>query len=181
MAIQPSVEETQYQKWVYATSQGDRKAFEQLYRTTAGKLLAVAQKLLGRKDMAEEIIQETYIKLWHNAASYHTERGSVLTWLVSMVRNRCIDELRHQKVHRDNSDKLPLPTDISPSNSQANGDNKLNQCFDTLQNTQRQSIQLAYFYGLTHQEITHHLEAPLGSIKTWIRRGLEALKRCIQS
>lgn len=181
MTIQRAVSEIQHQKWVYATSQGDRKAFEKLYLATAGKLLAVAQKLLGRKDMAEEIIQDTYIKLWHNAASYHTDRGSVLTWLVSMVRNRCIDELRHQKVHRDNTEKIPLPTDISPKNPKENDHNKLNQCFDTLQNTQRQSIQLAYFYGLTHQEITRHLEAPLGSIKTWIRRGLEALKRCIQS
>jgi len=173
----------QYLKWLYAIAQKDRQAFQNLYEASAGKLLAIACKLLNRQDLAEEIVQDTFIKVWHNAATYHTERGSVMTWLVSIVRNRCIDELRHQKVHHNHSNDLPLPADINPNvlETATDNDSKLYRCMDLLQGAQRQTIQLAYFYGLTHQEIMKHLEAPLGSIKSWIRRGLESLKRCVKS
>ncbi len=173
--------ETNNLKWIQATALGDRSAFESLYQANAGKLLAIAYKLLGRKDMAEEVLQEAFVKVWHNADNYHSHKGSVLTWLISIVRHRCLDELRHQQVHRKHQSKLPLPTDISDNQQQKPDADKLYRCMALLQGSQRHSIQLAYFYGLTQQEIVSHLQAPLGSIKSWIKRGLESLKRCLKS
>ncbi|MGX5174978.1 RNA polymerase sigma factor [Aliikangiella sp. IMCC44653] len=171
-------------QWLYAITQGNRSAFEQLYLNCGGQLLAVAINLLGRKDLAEEVIQETFVKIWHNADNYHANRGSVMTWLVSMVRNRCIDELRHNKVNQKHQARLPLPTDINPnmeSQSTLSDNVKLKHCVEQLDSGQRQSIQLAYFYGLTQQEITKHIEAPLGTIKSWIKRGLQSLKSCLSA
>lgn len=169
--------------WLNDISMGSRQAFQCLYENSSGKLLAIATKLLGRKDLAEEVLQEVYIKVWHNPEVYHSDRGSVMTWLISILRNQCIDQLRHSQVKRKHQHKMPEPTDINPQlDLDMNASNqKLDECMRLLQGEQRHTIQLAFLYGYTHQEITRHLSAPLGSIKSWIRRGLEALKRCLKS
>lgn len=169
--------------WLNDISMGSRQAFQSLYENSSGKLLAIATKLLGRKDLAEEVLQEVYIKVWHNPEVYHSERGSVMTWLISILRNQCIDQLRHNQVKRKHQHKVPEPADINPQiDLDMNASNqKLDECMRQLNGEQRNTIQLAFLYGYTHQEITRHLTAPLGSIKSWIRRGLEALKRCLKS
>jgi len=173
----------QHLDWLNDMSMGSRQAFQSLYENSSGKLLAIATKLLGRKDLAEEVLQEVYIKVWHNPEVYHSERGTVMTWLISILRNQCIDQLRHSKVKQKHQHKMPEPADISPKLDldMSASNQKLDECMRQLNGEQRNTIQLAFLYGYTHQEITRHLTAPLGSIKSWIRRGLEALKRCLKS
>lgn len=173
----------QHLDWLNDMSMGNRQAFQRLYENSSGKLLAIATRLLGRKDLAEEVLQEVYIKVWHNPEVYHSERGSVMTWLISILRNQCIDQLRHSQVKQKHQHKMPEPADISPQLDldMSASNEKLDQCMRELKGEQRNTIQLAFLYGYTHQEITHHLSAPLGSIKSWIRRGLEALERCLKS
>lgn len=173
----------QHLAWLNDMSMGSRQAFQRLYENSSGKLLAIATKLLGRKDLAEEVLQEVYIKVWHNPEGYHSERGSVMTWLISILRNQCIDQLRHSQVKQKYQHKMPEPADISPQLDldMSASNEKLDECMRMLKGEQRNTIQLAFLYGYTHHEITRYLSAPLGSIKSWIRRGLEALKRCLKS
>ncbi len=93
-----------------ATAQGDKQAFTNLYNTTSGQLFAVSLKMLGRRALAEEVLQEAYVKIWHNAAEYQHGKGAVLTWMISIVRYRALDMLRYQKVRKE--DQLPEEFDV---------------------------------------------------------------------
>ncbi len=167
-----------------ATAQGDRLAFEQLYQHTAGKLYAISLQMLRRRDWAEDAVQEAFVRIWHNAGEYQQEKGNVLTWMTSIVRYRALDMLRAAKSRRENDEEVE---DIADENTPekefyAERDRVLiDRCMDLLESQQRDVIQLAYFRGFTHAEVCEHTGSPLGSVKTWIRRGLERLKRCIES
>ena len=173
-------------KLIASIAQGDRKAFEQLYLLTSSQLYAVSLQLLQRKDLAEEALQEAFVRIWHNASEYGSERGSVLTWMISIVRYRAIDMLRAAKVRDDyavgenNSDEgesTPLDVNLMDIRYRV----KIDECMDHLEKPQVNAINLAYFKGYTHHEVCHHMGSPLGSVKSWIRRGLQRLKRCLES
>ncbi len=171
------------QQLLLQISHGSRQAFRQLYEQTSPLLFAVALRLLRKRELAEEILQEVYVTLWHVAGQYHTERGSVRTWLATMTRNRCIDHLRKVtplslSTPLEDDDIVsyddPLARLIDHSHHM-----QLSICIGELTLEQRQCISLAFFEGLTHQQVAAQLAVPLGSAKTWIRRGLDALKRCM--
>lgn len=164
---------------------GDREAFKQLYLATSDKLFSVSLHILRREDWAEEALQDAFIKVWHSASDYSIQRGSVMSWLISMVRYRSIDMLRNKGNQTLGSDALPdLPSgesdhlDIKLGNSENAA--QLERCLDELQSSTRQSIQLAFIYGLSHHEVSAYLSEALGTVKSWIRRGLESLKGCLQ-
>jgi RNA polymerase sigma-70 factor (ECF subfamily) len=163
--------------------QGNRAAFKQLYDQTAPQLFAVALRLLKKQDAAEEILQEVFLTLWHVSDQYNVERGSVRTWLSTITRNRCIDRLRRHPV-----ELLPLLEDDQLASEahdplahvlQQDHQAMLLVCLNGLNQQQRQCVSLAFFDGMTHQEVATHLTVPLGSAKTWIRRGLDVLKKCM--
>jgi RNA polymerase sigma-70 factor (ECF subfamily) len=165
-----------------ATAQGDKQAFTNLYNTTSGQLFAVSLKMLGRRELAEEVLQEAYVKIWHNAAEYQHGKGAVLTWMISIVRYRALDMLRYQKVRKE--DQLPEEFDVpEPEIHTDDGPDvnktKLDGCMSELGEQQKQAIHLAYYNGLSHHEVVGHLDIPLGSIKSLIRRGLQKLHRCL--
>lgn len=178
-----SVERTDERLLLLEISRGDKVAFRQLYEQTSPLMFAIALRLLRNQSLAEEIIQEVYVSVWSIAAQYHTERGSVKTWLSTITRNRCIDQLRKTSPALHMSDDFdglvderadPLFGVIADSHKM-----QLSICIDHLKQEQRQSIFLAFFDGLTHQQIATEMAVPLGSTKTWIRRGLEALRQCM--
>lgn len=169
-----------------ATAQGDRQAFEQLYRETSGKLYAVSLQLLQSKEHAEEALQEAFVRIWHNASEYNSERGTVISWMISIVRYRALDMLRAAKVRRDYSYDQETDDDITTNTPelhlfQKRERVKLDDCMDHLEKPQADAITLAYFRGLTHHEVGQQMASPLGSVKSWIRRGLERLKRCLDA
>ncbi|MDO6705586.1 sigma-70 family RNA polymerase sigma factor [Photobacterium sp. 1_MG-2023] len=168
-------------KLISATALGDRKAFAALYQQTSGKLLAICINMLGNRALAEEAIQDAYVKIWHNAAEYQRHKGTVLTWMISIARYRALDILRYQKVRKEEpmlneaeGNAIDLET-LADTGSV----HQLNRCIGELPQEQQQAIHLAYFNGYSHQEAVHYLDKPLGTIKSWIRRGLQQLQRCL--
>ena len=170
------------------TALSDQAAFGDLYRRTSGQLYAVALRILRDRAMAEEILQEAYVSVWHNAGTYDAAKSQPLTWLVSIVRNRCLDQVRRRDLAtvplaRDDDDvELEIPSDTpTPVEMLLNGAeaHSVRECVDTLEGSQKQAIALAFYHGLTHAELAAHLRQPLGTVKSWIRRGLERLKRCL--
>lgn len=170
-------------QWLQATAQGDKNAFAQLYKATSGKLFAVSLQLLRRRDWAEDVLQDAFVRIWHNAADYHTDKGTVMTWMISITRYRALDLI---KTRQFKAEHIELDPDWHPE-AEADQDGlgkekvKLDDCMSALDAEHRQSIYLAFVNGLTHKEITCHTGAPLGSVKSWIRRGLARLKRCLEA
>lgn len=166
------------------TAKGNNKAFEDLYEKTSAQLFAVALTMLKNKEQAEEALQEAYVRIWYKADYYKVGQGTVLTWMVSIVRYRALDMLRHKKVRQVHSDSqfdavLADSGDIKNTDSSDIHTDKIHLCMDELSIQQRQAIHLAYFNGFSHSEVVNHLGSPLGSVKSWIKRGLDSLQRCL--
>lgn len=164
----------------------DPRAFAQLYRHTAGKLYAVALRILRREDWAEEVLQESFVNIWHHVGEYSAQRSAPMTWMTAIVRNRALDWLRrpNQEHGSDDYDLLVealADDEAGPEQALESGRTAqaLAECLKRLSGSQRQSIMLAYSHGLSHGELARHLRQPLGTVKTWIRRGLEKLKSCL--
>lgn len=161
-------------------AKGNKDAFEALYTATSAQMYAIALKMLRSQELAEEATQEAYIRIWYNASSYREGQGTVLTWMVSIVRYRALDMLRHAKVRREQSLEPEITASlVAETESLVMDDSKLDRCLQALENPQRQAIHLAYFNGLSHAEVVESLDTPLGTIKSWIRRGLQSLQKCL--
>jgi RNA polymerase sigma-70 factor (ECF subfamily) len=164
----------------------DRKAFAQLYHMTSAKLYGVVLHILVMEEWAQECLQEAYIKIWNNASNYRSYQAAPLTWMSTIVRNQALDLLRKRKKERMHSKQTSLPEQTDPRTLPLEGltrgdeGRRLNNCLNQLKEQQRQLIVLAYFKGLTHDELASHTNTPLGTVKTWIRRGLNQLRRCLE-
>jgi RNA polymerase sigma-70 factor (ECF subfamily) len=132
------------------------------------------------------VLQEALLSAWRNARDYRRELGSAKTWLTVILRNRALDRLRREAAARlaDTGDDLPEVTDPAPSAldlAMAGDDGRrLRTCLETLEDPQKRAIVMAYYDGLTHEELAQRLASPLGTVKSWIRRGLERLKGCLE-
>ncbi|QHF47362.1 RNA polymerase subunit sigma-70 [Pseudomonas sp. S35] len=164
---------------------GNRQAFETLYHRVSPRLHGVAMRFMGRQDLAEEVLQEAFVRIWYNASRYEAHLAAPMTWMINITRNLAIDQLRkrrEQPLADGQQDALldegPSAHDLLDSEREARA---LNRCLDTLDGMQRQSITVAYFQGLSCSQLAEHLAAPLGSVKSWIRRGMERLRRCLES
>jgi RNA polymerase sigma-70 factor (ECF subfamily) len=170
------------------TALSDQKAFAELYRATSSHLYAVALRILREPPAAEEALQESFVNVWHHARSYVAAKSQPLTWLTSIVRNRCLDQLRRREVETlpmndddeaaqvPSEDPTPLDRLLVSADARAVG-----ACVETLDAAQKQAIALAFFQGLSHAELARHLRQPLGTVKSWIRRGLERLRACLDA
>jgi RNA polymerase sigma-70 factor (ECF subfamily) len=164
----------------------NQRAFADLYALTSPKLYGVALRILRRQDWAEEVLQECYVSIWNHAGNYAVQRSAPLTWMTSIVRNRCLDWLRRPRQEATGDeydiaveawqDDAPGPLDQLVASKEAAA---LGRCLRQLEAKQRQSIMLAFFNGLSHSELASHMKQPLGTVKTWVRRGLERLKSCL--
>jgi RNA polymerase sigma-70 factor, ECF subfamily len=164
----------------------DQRAFAELYRLSAAKLYGVAIRILRREDWAEEVLQESFVNIWNHIADYSAARSAPMTWMIAIVRNRALDWLRRPNFEQGSDDYdllVESVADEGPGPDIRLGDSRaaaaLAECLKQLNGNQRQSIMLAYAHGLSHGELAQHLKEPLGTVKTWIRRGLEKLKLCI--
>jgi RNA polymerase sigma-70 factor (ECF subfamily) len=164
----------------------DQRAFAELYRHTAAKLYGVALRILRRQDWAEEVLQESFVNIWNHLGEYSATRSAPLTWMTAIVRNRALDWVRRPNLERGGEDYellLEATPDEGGGPELALADSRdaraLARCLDQLPASQRQSITLAYVNGLSHAELAQHMREPLGTVKTWIRRGLERLKGCL--
>lgn len=170
---------------IAATAAGDRAAFSRLYEATSTHLFAVALRMVRRRDWAEDVLQEAYVNLWNHAGTYQAERGEPLAWLTSIVRYRALDRLRRSREnasldavpdYENRPDPGPGPLDWALHSDSARA---LSACLDRLGQQQRQAILLVYYDGLTHEELADHFDIPLGTAKSWVRRGLQRVKECL--
>ncbi len=167
-----------------AAANGDRAAFRALYNASSAKLFGVAVRILKRSDLAEDVIQDAYLKIWDAAPNFRPELGSPMSWMVAITRNRAIDVLRKrtevgvedQKDGGEREDDAPDPYQMTVQNNELKA---LLSCMERLNPDQRQCLLMAYYYGYTHEEISERMSTPVGTVKSWIRRGLAKVKECL--
>ncbi len=162
----------------------DADALGELYDRHAGRLLALARRVLGDGGEAEEVLQEVFLFVWRSAASFDPARGSVLTWLLIVTRSRAIDRLRTRRgasrPEVRSLEELAEPPasseDIEASSAGRQWEVLCRSAVQQLPEDQRRALELAYFEGLTHQEIAERTSSPLGTVKTRVRLGLMKLR-----
>ena len=172
---------------------GDRAAFATLYERTSAHLLGVVLRINRDRAQAEDVLQEVYVKVWRAAQSFDAAQSQPLTWLTSIARNGAIDSLRRahsqpqiqsqfgndeeeSDVYDTVADDAPGPLDLL---SRASDARALSACMQGLTAQQRQSVALAFYDGLSHAEVADKMQEPLGTVKSWVRRALMALKTCL--
>ena len=167
------------------TGSEDREAFRDLYALTSAKLFGVCLRICGERQAAEDVLHEVYLTVWKRAGAYEPGRASPITWLATIARNRAIDWRRAQGVRRaapieeapDIADSAPLASEMMESDEAAH---HLSQCLDGLDDHQRTAIRTAFFDGVTYAELAERQAVPLGTMKSWVRRGLARLKECLE-
>lgn len=174
--------------WLNATATGDQQAFQKLYEATAAQLYALLLRILRNPDHAQDALQDAYVKVWQRADTYAPDRGAPLTWLLSIARYRALDIMRSRRSEvampeEANLAATLLEDTIGPGPSDVNETQQsldaVRICLKTLSPEQRRSVLLAYYEGLTHPELARRLNAPMGTVKSWIRRGLSGLRACL--
>ena len=166
----------------------DQQAFQRLYERTAPQLLACLIRILRQRALAEDALQDVFVQVWNRAGQFEPGRGSAWGWLVAIARYRAIDLRRREgRMPADTGadlDDVAAEDESVDAGALGFGERTarmLTHCMGTLQPRQRECIVLAFQGGLTHAEVSTQIGEPLGSVKSWIRRGLTALKRCLES
>lgn len=164
---------------------GDRAAFEEVYRRTSVKLFGVCLRILPVRHEAEEALQEAYLQVWRRAAAFDASRGTAMTWLITLTRNRAVDRLRSGgkiaaspiELASEIADDAPGASDIL---EMSENEQRLAHCMGTLENGEHHLIRTAFFEGSTYAELAARTSTPLGTIKSRIRRALLKLRDCLQ-
>lgn len=164
---------------------GDRGALRQLYQSTSAKLFGVCLRILSDREESEDVLQEVYLTIWRRADRFEASRASVMTWISTIARNRAIDRLRARGplAHAEPVDELEIE-DAAPRAEAlleaAQDGQALGACLSELDRRTEAVIRTAFFEGVTYEALAHRLGTPLGTVKSWIRRGLLKLKACLE-
>ncbi len=166
--------------------QRDAAALRALYDRYARTVYGLVLRIARQAATAEEIVQDVFLHLWHNAHRYHPSRGPLAPWLYAMARNRSLDQLRlKREKQRLREDPLEMhPSALVAPNPERQVDQnrqaeRVRKLIHSLPRQQQRAIELAFFEGLTHSEIARALEEPLGTVKSWIRNGLLRLREAL--
>jgi len=170
-------------------AQQDAAAFKQLYEQCSSKLYGLAIRVVDNRVWAEDVLQDAFMVIWRTAGDYRASLSPPMAWMGLIVRSRGLDFLRRRATQRshltqDIDDTMaetlahdaPSPMDTARASEQAWA---LHQCLQKLENNQREVVSLSYMRDLSHSEMAAQLKLPLGTVKTWIRRGLEQLRACM--
>lgn len=180
----------QLRRLLEATARGDDRAFAELYRATSSHLYGLLLRMLQRRDWAEEALQDCFVKIWQKAETYEAEKGAPLTWLLTVARYRALDLLRVKRPEvemPDSDEEYSLPPltlqdeaqDPLARASEGQGIARMRDALRELPQEQREAVLLAYYEGYTHQELAARMNAPLGTVKSWVRRGLARLREAL--
>jgi len=170
-----------------AVASGDAPALARIYRLVSAKLFALALSIVKSRARAEEVLQDAFTSIWRNAHRFDPEKGAPMTWMITITRNRALTSLRSLPPE-DSIDLMPErdqwrspepdPLDQTIRRSEARD---VADCMARLETRHREVLSMAYVEGFTHQELSHRLGVPLGTVKSWIRRGLELLRDCLSN
>ncbi len=187
----PKLDDAQVRGLLLRTAARDAAAFEQLYRLTAPVLLGISMRVVGRRELAEEVLHDTFVRIWRSAHLFDPLSPSPMAWMASVARHRAIDTISSSEAQRTvaDSDLMELLSECIGDDEPAGPEgaesaqqaNHVRDCIGGLAAQERQSLVLAYYHGLSHGELAHHLQKPLGTVKTWVRRGLANLRTCVEA
>ncbi len=158
-----------------------RPAFEQLYRLTSGKLYALTLKIIPDRELAADSLQDSYTKIWRSADRYRSDLGGGWAWMCQITRNGAIDRVRLAQRRPESPEDPQLSQLIGDDSGLWQQHHDLSRCLEVLREEPRAAIVCAYLYGLSHSELSERLQAPLGTLKSWIRRGLKELNQCLKA
>jgi RNA polymerase sigma-70 factor (ECF subfamily) len=166
----------------------DVSAFEQLYDRHSRIVYALVLRIVQQGSTAEEVVQDVFLQLWRNAGQYHSQRGPFVPWLLTLARNRALDNLRlkseRQRRREDQTEELPAIAQVPQYESaldEKRRAERVRSLMGKLSAQQKKALEMAYFEGLSHSEIASALQEPLGTVKSWIRNGLLRLKEGLQA
>jgi RNA polymerase sigma-70 factor, ECF subfamily len=169
---------------------GDQQAFSQLYDHSSTLLFTLAVRILRNHEDAAELLQDVYLEVWRKVSRYDVGRGTPIAWLVTLAKSRAIDRLRARAARGDRAtnsletESAAQKVDLSPSSFETQADQELRIAVGAavagLPQAQQQAIELAYYEGLSHQEIAERLNQPLGTVKTRIKLGMSKLRDGLQ-
>jgi RNA polymerase sigma-70 factor (ECF subfamily) len=164
---------------IYRIQRQDKLALKKLYELTNTKLLGLITRIVNDSHEAEDVLQELYLKVWQQAQKY-SGSGSAWGWLCVLARNSAIDRLRRLKNRRhDSTDEAPELLDQLSECNDISDHHWLGKCLETLKPQPQQAILLSYVKGYSHSELSVEMSVPLGTVKAWLRRGLQELKQCL--
>ncbi|WP_299191340.1 sigma-70 family RNA polymerase sigma factor [uncultured Erythrobacter sp.] len=166
---------------------GDSAALEEIYNATRVKLFGICFRILGDRKEAEDALQDVYVNLWQRADRYDPTRASPISWLATFARNRAVDRLRTGKVRGGAvpvEEANPLPDEAPLADAlliDAEKSAQVHACISALDDNARKHIRGAFFDGYTYAELAEAADVPLGTMKSWIRRGLQKLRACLEA
>lgn len=181
-AIARGVEPSLLDDLLVRTGSGDHGAFRALYDLTSARLFAICLRIARDRGLAEDILQDAYVRIWERSRQFEPTRGGAMNWMIAVSRNHAIDVIRTRGRQATVPDtELPDIPDVAamPSMEAAASAPALWRCLATLDEGARRAIVHAYRDGLTYKELSTLLEAPVGTVKTWVRRGMGRLRRCL--
>jgi RNA polymerase sigma-70 factor (ECF subfamily) len=186
-----STDPAQLRAWLHAAAGHDGDAFRLLYEASSPRLYGLALRILGRRELAEEVLQESFVAIWNHAGDYEGALSAPMTWMTTIVRNRAFDVLRRNRAEAaDDAEALDdhaLETlgalSMAPADTvQMSGEARaLADCMGALEEKHQQVLGMAFFHDLSHSDVAQKLTLPLGTVKTWIRRSLSRLQACLSA
>ncbi len=171
--------------WLLAAiTKGDKAAFERLYGATRAKLYGVLLRILGTPELADDVMQETYLKVWQMADKFDPTVASPITWMVAMARNRAIDIVRKRGdvSVEDTPEALGVAAEMPPPLARREMTEELRRlltCLGKLDPEKQRIVLLAYYSGWSREQLAQKLDIPVNTIKTWLRRSLLEIRECM--
>lgn len=170
---------------VAAVARGSHAALKRLYELESRRLYGIALRIVRRPEIAADALQDAFVQIWQNAGVFAPEKGSAAGWLTGIVRFRALDAVRKSGREKLSDDPglgdIAVEPDLLSELDAKMQSEALRRCMQLLEENQRRCVVLAFVDGYSHTEIAERLTAPLGSVKSWVRRGLIALRGCLQS
>lgn len=166
----------------------DQQALQQLYDKVAARLNGVARKILYDNDLSNDVLQETFLQIWDKAGEYRRDQSEPMTWMTSLLRYRTLDKLRSEKREQNRRDQFEEVQELfgeeavsSPMKGLLQGEvgKLLNRCLGALETMNKNAILMAYYYGYSREDIAVHVDQPINTVKSWLKRGLVRLAQCL--
>jgi RNA polymerase sigma factor (sigma-70 family) len=161
-------------------STGDEAAFQQIYERTSAKLFGVVLRIVKGRELADEVLQDSYLRIWQNAARYVPESGRPMTWMIAIARYAAIDVIR-KRAHDSSYTPIDPPEPAADPERQIVVQDMLGRCLGRLAAPQLECVVLAYCNGYSREELARHFSAQVPTIKTWLHRALNALRVCLET
>lgn len=156
-------------------------AFKSLYELTSPRLYGLLIRMLSDRELAADALQEAYTKIWQNAGQHNASMGEAWPWMCQVTRNTALDKLRQMKRHPLSIEEIDWVEDVQDTNGLWQNSYDMQRCLGKLKQESRQAIIFSYLYGLSHSELSEQFKQPLGTLKSWIRRGMKELEACLNA